>query len=76
MNDANSYALFWDEMNLLDNNCWILEPLKPTKTDFHRRISITNNVSMQIKIDPRNPREIPQILFLGSETCKYLLAKI
>ena len=54
-------------MNLLDSNCWILEPLKPTKTDFYRRISLNPNVSIKVLVDPRNPREIPQITFLGSE---------
>jgi hypothetical protein len=51
---------FWDEMALIDNNCWILEPAKPTKTDLHRRINLNvNNVSMNIKIDPRNPKDLP-----------------
>ena len=54
------FVPFWDEMSLIDNNCWILEPIRPTKTDFYRRINLNvNNVSMNIKVDPRNPREIP-----------------
>ena len=69
MNDVDSYSLFWDEMKILDENCWVLEPLKPSKIDCHRRIKLNNNVSIQIKIDPRNPRELPEIVFLGSEAC-------
>ena len=56
-------------MDLIDSNCWVLEPLKPSKVDRYRRLSLENNISIQIKIDPRNPREIPEIIFLGSETC-------
>ena len=57
-------------MNLIDENCWVLEPLKPTKMDFYRRISLTSNVSIKVLVDPRNPKEIPQITFLGSENSK------
>ena len=57
-------------MNLIDENCWVLEPLKPTKMDFYRRISLTSNVSIKVLVDPRNPKEIPQITFLGSEDSK------
>ncbi len=56
---------FWDEMSLIDNNCWILEPIEPKKTDFYRRINLNvNNVSMNIKVDPRNPKEIPGCYFI------------
>jgi len=65
--DVNSYSAFWDEMNLIDSNCWVLEPLKPTKVDFYRRISLTSYVSIKVLVDPRNPKEIPQITFLGPE---------
>jgi hypothetical protein len=63
-------------MNLLDSNCWILEPLKPTKTDFYRRISLNPNVSIKVLVDPRNPREIPQITFLGSEDSNKTVAVV
>ena len=56
-------------MNMIDSNCWILEPIKPSKTDTRRRINLTNAVSIQIIVDPRNPTELPEIYFLGSETC-------
>ena len=65
----NSYSLFWDEMKIIDENCLVLEPLKPSKIDCHRRIKLNTNVSIQIKVDPRNPRELPEIIFLGSEAC-------
>ena len=47
-------------MRLIDYNCWVLEPVKPSKNDFYRRINlnVNENVSMEIKIDPRNPRDI------------------
>lgn len=70
--EVDSYSLFWDEINLIDSNCWVLEPLKPTKTDSHRRIYLTNSVSIRINVDPRNPREIPEIIFLGSEAGLYI----
>ncbi len=71
MEDVNSYTLFWDEMEHLDQNCWILEPLNPSRIDVFRRLSIENNVSINIRVDPRNPREIPVVQFLGCESCKF-----
>jgi hypothetical protein len=57
-------------MDLLDRNCWILEPLMTTKTNTKRRINISNYVSMQVNVDARNPRELPELTFLGPESCK------
>lgn len=54
-------------MKIIDETCWILEPLKPSKTDTHRRIKLETNVSIDIKVDARNPTEMPEIIFLGSE---------
>ncbi|RNA13775.1 E3 ubiquitin- ligase FANCL [Brachionus plicatilis] len=67
MNEVNSYSLFWDEMKMIDERCWVLEPLRPSKTDCRRRIKLDSNVSLDIKVDARNATELPEMLFLGSE---------
>lgn len=70
MLDVDSLVPFWDEMSLLDATCRVLGPLEPSHVDTGRRIAIAPKVSLQIRVDPRAPRELPEMLeFLGSEVC-------
>lgn len=61
------YQLFWDEMDDLDANSLILEPEKPSRSITMRRIGIGSHSSMQIDIDPLNPRNAPECRFLGAD---------
>nr|SVE92719.1 EOG090X0G12 [Megafenestra aurita] len=65
---AEQYQEFWQVMEELDNQCWVLEPENPSKCDTYRKISISANVSLKIDIDPNHPRYFPSITWLGSET--------
>lgn len=54
-------------MKIIDETCWVIEPLKPMMTDTSRRIKLDANVSIELKVDARNPTEMPEIIFLGSD---------
>lgn len=58
---------FFNVMDSLDCNCWILDPDKPSKKDCYRRIGLDINVSMTITIDPWSNASIPNLQFLGPE---------
>jgi E3 ubiquitin-protein ligase FANCL len=63
---------FWNEMDYLDANVWILDPECPTPSDTRRRILIDPSCFLQITVDPMKPRTLPAYLFLGNE--KHCLA--
>ncbi|KAL4238304.1 hypothetical protein ACF0H5_003016 [Mactra antiquata] len=58
---------FWNLLSDIDCNTWILEPEKPTFSATHRRIAIGSGNSLQITVDPLNPRILPECKFLGSD---------
>lgn len=62
-----TYKGFWDMMGEIDKNTWVLEPEKPTYSAVHRRIAISTNASIQITVDPLQPRTLPECRFLGAE---------
>ncbi|XP_074647254.1 E3 ubiquitin-protein ligase FANCL-like isoform X2 [Tubulanus polymorphus] len=63
----SQYEEFWKMVEEIDKNTWVLEPEKPTPASTKRRIALGNNVSIQIDIDPRQPRSLPEFMFLGPE---------
>lgn len=66
--EVKKYELFWLNMNDLDKNCWILEPENPQRSDTIRRISIGNNCSILIKINPLDVGSLCECTFLGNES--------
>ncbi|KAM8858546.1 E3 ubiquitin-protein ligase FANCL isoform 2-T3 [Spinachia spinachia] len=58
---------FWDFLDQIDSNTWILEPEKPSRSDTMRRIAIGTNVSIKVELDPRHPRMLPECCLLGAE---------
>ncbi|XP_044739066.1 E3 ubiquitin-protein ligase FANCL [Chrysoperla carnea] len=58
---------YFDVMDSIDTVCWVIDPPKPKKSDYMRRIMIGHNVSIQITFDPLNILNLPQIQFMGSE---------
>ncbi|XP_052767646.1 E3 ubiquitin-protein ligase FANCL-like [Mya arenaria] len=64
---VQSYQEFWSLVGELDSNTWVLEPEKPAFSARHRRIAIDSSVSVQITVDPVNPRALPDCKFLGSD---------
>lgn len=66
--EVNKYELFWLNMKDLDENCYILEPENPQLNDISRRISIGNNCSILIEVNPLDSNNICECKFLGNES--------
>lgn len=58
---------FWDIVDEIDKKTWVLEPDVPRPDIISRRIALGNSSSLQIKIDPRHPRSLPECKFLGAD---------
>ncbi|XP_048392474.1 E3 ubiquitin-protein ligase FANCL isoform X1 [Stegostoma tigrinum] len=58
---------FWDVMDEIDEKTWVLEPEKPARAIPTRRIAIGNNVSINVEVDPRHPKMLPECCFLGAD---------
>ncbi len=41
MGDIENFKLFWDEIQAIDENCWVLEPLNPSLAETNRRINLS-----------------------------------
>ncbi|XP_060082988.1 E3 ubiquitin-protein ligase FANCL-like [Ylistrum balloti] len=61
------YQDFIDVMVELDQKTWILEPEKPVYSATYRRIAVSTNASLQISVDHRHPRTLPECRFLGAD---------
>ncbi|XP_063427895.1 E3 ubiquitin-protein ligase FANCL-like [Mytilus trossulus] len=64
---VNSYQLFWDCMEDIDKNTWVLEPDNPSFSAVYRRIAISSSASVQITVDPRQPQLLPSCRFMGAD---------
>lgn len=51
----------------LDRHAWVLEPERPTYAATSRRIAIGRHCSVQLELDTRAPRAVPEWRLLGSE---------
>ncbi|KAK2567486.1 E3 ubiquitin-protein ligase FANCL [Acropora cervicornis] len=58
---------FWDMLDEIDHKTWILEPDQPRRSCTNRRIALGNNASIQIDLNPANPRLLPECRFLGPD---------
>nr|XP_039258662.1 E3 ubiquitin-protein ligase FANCL-like isoform X1 [Styela clava] len=61
------YQRFWDEVEELQQKCWILEPDKPSYRVKDYRIYFGASSSILITIDPVHPENIPECRFMGAE---------
>eukprot|EP01124_Arcella_intermedia_P012083 TRINITY_DN18395_c0_g1_i1.p1 TRINITY_DN18395_c0_g1~~TRINITY_DN18395_c0_g1_i1.p1 ORF type:complete len:348 (-),score=93.36 TRINITY_DN18395_c0_g1_i1:36-1079(-) len=57
---------FWKNLEDIDQNTCILDPINPTRADTKRRIAIKQHASVLIVISPEYPFSIPECRFLGS----------
>lgn len=60
------YQCFWTIMEDFDNNCWIVEPENPSKSCTTRRIVLQKSCSVEIEVNPEEPRDICKCRFYGS----------
>jgi E3 ubiquitin-protein ligase FANCL len=58
---------FWNEMDDLDSNSWVIEPEQHSFSITTRRIVLPNRCSLQLQIDPRRPRAIPECKLIGAD---------
>ncbi|XP_042677587.1 E3 ubiquitin-protein ligase FANCL [Centrocercus urophasianus] len=58
---------FWDTMDEIDGKTWVLEPENPARGATARRIAIGSNVSVNVEVDPRHPKMLPECYFLGAD---------
>uniref|UniRef100_A0A7S1KMA8 RING-type domain-containing protein n=1 Tax=Percolomonas cosmopolitus TaxID=63605 RepID=A0A7S1KMA8_9EUKA len=65
---VDQLQLFWDQMDDLDQNTWIIEPSHPNRSHSNRSISIGQHCSIRIQVDPIKPNLIPVCEFIGSDT--------
>ncbi|CAL1288562.1 unnamed protein product [Larinioides sclopetarius] len=61
------HAEFWNIMDELDKNTWILEPEAPSRKDCKRRIALASGVSLLLVINPLMPTSVPTCHYLGPE---------
>lgn len=60
------YADVWDCLDDIDAHCWVLEPEQPTRSDLQRRVALASHAALVFRVDPRQPRALPQDLqFMG-----------
>lgn len=62
------YEEFWDVMDEIDQNCWVLEPEHATKADVSRRVALGNNTSLHVKINPQYPKMMPECHLMGADS--------
>ncbi|XP_029030779.1 E3 ubiquitin-protein ligase FANCL isoform X2 [Betta splendens] len=62
-----SLTEFWNVLDEIDSQTWILEPEKPSRADTMRRLAIGNNVSIKVEVDPRHPKMLPECFLLGAD---------
>eukprot|EP01080_Neovahlkampfia_damariscottae_P002977 gene2977-4987_t len=66
--EIEKYQIFWDILQDLDENCWIIEPENPLYSHTMRRIAIGKHSSLLIELNPNFPTSMPDVEFLGSES--------
>ncbi|KAI8603701.1 WD-repeat region-domain-containing protein [Dissophora ornata] len=59
------YKEFWDVMQDIDENTWVIDPEKPTGADRVRRCALGNHCSIQMTIDPLSPLSMPDTRLFG-----------
>lgn len=63
----SQYEDFWDMLDEVDSNTWVLEPDHPSRSCTSRRIALGNNASLHIDLNPANPRLLPECRFMGAD---------
>lgn len=64
---VETFQLFWDCTEAIDKNTWVLEPELPTFNAVYRRIAISSSASVQITVDPKQPKMLPNCRFMGAD---------
>jgi len=62
-----SFQGAWAELDDLDANTWVLDPVEPNYSIMYRRIALAKHCSMQVRISIEAPRSVCECQFMGSE---------
>ncbi|KAL0267682.1 UNVERIFIED_CONTAM: hypothetical protein PYX00_009877 [Menopon gallinae] len=68
VNCIKTFQDFWNQISILDTNCWILDPENPTFGDITRKIKISNRISVMLTFNPYACWQIPDIKFIGCQS--------
>ena len=63
---VDKYQDFWNVLDGIDNDTWVIEPNPGTRDIPRRRIVLSEGASIIINIDPLQPNSLPRCTFLGS----------
>ncbi|KAL6595964.1 WD-repeat region-domain-containing protein [Neocallimastix sp. 'constans'] len=66
-NIFDKYNDFWCQLEEIDKKTWVIEPINPPRSSTYRRIIIERKCSINIQINPSNPRSIPIYQLMGSD---------
>jgi E3 ubiquitin-protein ligase FANCL len=61
-----NFASFWQQLEELDRETFVIEPREPSLDCCFRRIVITRQVEIQIEVNPLRPSIIPKATFIGA----------
>lgn len=61
------FETLWEQLEDLDNHCWVLEPASPTFDSTLRRLALGNHCSVQLELLPEAPKRLPECRLLGSD---------
>ncbi|XP_015922331.1 E3 ubiquitin-protein ligase FANCL [Parasteatoda tepidariorum] len=64
---VNMFIEFWNNMDEIDNQTWVIEPENPNRKECKRRIALASGVSLLLVINPLLPTSIPTCNYLGPE---------
>eukprot|EP00455_Lapot_gusevi_P000870 TRINITY_DN10370_c0_g1_i1.p1 TRINITY_DN10370_c0_g1~~TRINITY_DN10370_c0_g1_i1.p1 ORF type:complete len:389 (-),score=22.54 TRINITY_DN10370_c0_g1_i1:89-1255(-) len=64
----DKYQDFWDVCDDFDNHLWVLEPDHPSRSIALRRFAIGNHCSIQVELNPLQPRALCECRFFGADS--------
>ncbi|KAI8580703.1 hypothetical protein K450DRAFT_235550 [Umbelopsis ramanniana AG] len=65
----NDYQKLFDELDNLDANSWVLDPVRPTRRDTQRRLALGHHCTLHLEIKhTKNPCEAPDLQLFGAES--------
>ena len=73
---VSKYQDVWNELDDLDTSTWVLEPAiqPPCRSNTERRIAVSDDVSLILRLDPGRPRTPPHsIRWIGTDTSEHRL---
>ncbi|XP_066991177.2 E3 ubiquitin-protein ligase FANCL isoform X3 [Anabrus simplex] len=67
VHEISSLQNIWKLLDNVDEECWVLDPDKPTRKDMTRRIVIGQNLSLQLTFDSNDAMARPSMKLFGPE---------